>query len=61
MPMKPRAMLGRLGGIPLGEIDKMLNRGSLPGVGYRLPAIICAACCKLVSVTLAPESMRATS
>ena len=28
---------------------------------YRLAAIICAACCRLVSVTLAPLNMRATS
>jgi len=28
---------------------------------YRLPAIIWAACCMLVSVTVAPDSMRATS
>ena len=44
---------GDCGGVAAGA-----DRGSL---AYRLAAIICAACCRLVSVTFAPLNILATS
>ena len=59
--LKETRLNGILRPFPRTAYDSRRDQEAAPNTCYRLPAIIWAACCRLVSVTFAPESMRATS